>query len=72
VVEDITTSSDDEIKPKKKAAAEKSYVEMKDCGEYQVEKKDENGKDIEFVQWFPSSLLSKPARSPVRVYSKLF
>ena len=41
-------------------------VEVKDCGEYQVEKKDENGKGIEFFQWFPSSLLSKPARSPVR------
>ncbi len=65
MVEDIITSSDDEIKQKTKAAAERLNVEVKDCGEFQVEKKDENGKDIEFAQWFPSSLLSKPARSPV-------
>jgi hypothetical protein len=65
VIEDIISSSDDEIKPKTNVAAEKSNREVKDCSEYQVEKKDENGKEIQFVQWFPSSLLSKPARSPV-------
>jgi hypothetical protein len=55
----------DEIKPKTKAAVERLNLEVKDCGEFQVEKKDENGKEIEFVQWFPASLLLKPARSPV-------
>ena len=65
MVEDIISSSDDDIKPKTKAATDRLNVEVKHCGEFQVEKKDENGKDIEFAQWFPSSLLPKPARSPV-------
>ncbi len=65
MVEDITSSSDDEIKLKTKAAAERLNKEVQDGDDYQVEKKDENGKEIKFVQWFPSSLLSKPARSPV-------
>ena len=65
VVEDITLSSDDEIEPKAKAAPKKITVDAKIDDEYQVGKKDENGKDIDFVQWFPASLLPKPARSPV-------
>ena len=65
MVENIISSSDDEIEPKTKAAAVRLNVEAKDCDEFQVEKKDESGKDIEFAQWFPSSLLPKPARSPV-------
>ncbi len=32
---------------------------------YQVARKDESGKDIQFENWFPSSFLSKPSRSPV-------
>ena len=59
MIEDITLSSDDEIEQKAKA------VDVKGNDEYQVGKKDENGKEIEFFQWFPASLLSKPARSPV-------
>ena len=51
VVEDIISSNDDEIEPKTKAAAVKLNAEVKDCDE--------------FAQWFPSSLLPKPARSPV-------
>jgi hypothetical protein len=65
VVEDFISSSDEEIKPKTQAAAERLNLEEKDGDEYQVEKKDENGKEIQFVQWFPASFLSKPARSPV-------
>jgi len=64
VVEDITLSSDDEIEQKAKAP-KKITVDAKIDDEYQVGKKDENGKDIDFVQWFPASLLPKPARSPV-------
>ena len=65
MVENLISSSDDEIKPKTKAVAERLNQEVKDSDDYQVEKKDENGKEIKFVQWFPASLLSKPARSPV-------
>ena len=64
-VEDITLSSDDEIEQKAKAALKKITVDAKIDDEYQVGKKDENGKEIDFVQWFPASLLPKPARSPV-------
>ena len=39
---------------------------------HQVARKDEKGKDIEFVHWFPSSFLSKPSRSPVRIILLLF
>ena len=65
MVEDLISSSDDEIKSKIKGGAERQNQEVQNGDDYQVEKKDENGKEIKFVQWFPSSLLSKPARSPV-------
>ena len=65
MIEDITLSSDDEIEQNAKAAPKKITVDAKIDDEYQVGKKDENGKDIDFVQWFPASLLPKPARSPV-------
>ena len=65
VIEDITLSSEDEIKQKAKAAPKKITVDVKIDDEYQVGKNDENGKEIEFFQWFPASLLPKPARSPV-------
>ena len=50
MVEDIISSSDENIKPKTKAATDRLNVEVKHCGEFQVEKKDENGKDNEFAQ----------------------
>jgi hypothetical protein len=72
VVEDISSSSDEEIKTKTKAAAARLNQEVQAGDDYQVEKKDENGKEIKFVQWFPSSLLSKPARSPVCTLQYLY
>jgi hypothetical protein len=54
-----------ESKPQVKAAFAKVNSKENDSNSYQVAKKDGNGKEIEFFQWFPSSLLSKPARSPV-------
>lgn len=39
---------------------------------HQATKKDESGKDIEFVKWFPSSFLSKPSRSPVCIIILMF
>lgn len=65
MVEEIISSSDDEILPKNKPVTERLNQEVNNGDDYQVEKKDENGKKINFVQWFPSSLLPKPARSPV-------
>ena len=65
VVEDITLSSEDEIEQKAKAAPKKITVDVKIDDEYQVGKTDENGNEINFFQWFPASLLPKPARSPV-------
>ena len=39
---------------------------------HQVARKDESGKDIEFMHWFPSSFLPKPSRSPVCIIIILF
>jgi hypothetical protein len=35
---------------------------------HQVGKNDVSVKDIAFVNWFPSSFLSKPSRSPVCIF----
>ena len=39
---------------------------------HQVARKDESGKDIEFMHWFPSSFLPRPSRSPVCIIILLF
>jgi hypothetical protein len=55
-----------------KASIKKENVITKVDSEFEVVQKDRSGKKIDFFQWYPSSLLPKPARSPVCIIIVLF